>query len=203
MYIVGLTGGSGCGKSTAARIFTSRGIPVLSADEIYRDLTSYRSECCVELEAEFGAVLTPDGSLDRRAAFELIFKGEGSAERVARLNQITHKYVILAFEEAAAKLAGGGARCVVFDAPLLIECGYHEKCDLVLSVLADREVRIDRLVRRDSLDRESICARLDAQKKDIFYISASDYIIYNNGDVDSLDEKINSLIDYIEQLSKL
>lgn len=203
MYIIGLTGGSGCGKSTAAVVFTKRGIPVLSADEIYREITSYRSECCIELESEFGPVLTPDGALDRRAAFEMIFKGEGSADRVARLNQITHKYVIRAFEEAASKLAGGGSHCIVFDAPLLIECGYHLKCDLVISVLADRAVRIDRLAHRDLLDRESICARLDAQKKDVFYISASDCIIYNNGDVDSFVNRINGLIDKIEILSKL
>ena len=185
MKIIGLTGGSGSGKSTASLVFAERGIRVFSADGIYRRITSCDSECCREIGREFGDVLTESGALDRRRLFEVAFKGEGSAERVLILNRITHKYVIAELERELEELEKSGDTVAVFDAPLLIECGYHEKCDVVLSVLADREVRIDRLMLRDSLDRESVCARLNAQKRDIFYISASDYIIYNNGDTES------------------
>ena len=197
MYIIGLTGGSGCGKSTAGKIFAEQGIPVFSADDIYRDITSRRSECCIELEAEFGDVLDENGALDRTRLFAVAFYGDKSKERIERLNKITHKYVINEFEKRAFALEGE-CEIAVFDAPLLIECGYHERCDAVVSVLADREVRIARLVKRDSLDRDAICARLNAQKKDIFYISSSDYIIYNNGDVETLEARVRTLVKKIK-----
>ena len=197
MRIIGLTGGSGCGKSTAGMTFAECGIPVFSADDIYREITSSETPCCIELKAEFGDVLDENGALDRKRLFELVFYGDGSKERVLRLNSITHKYVIEEFDNRAKALDG---KCdfVVFDAPLLIECGYNKKCDAVVSVLSDREIRISRLMRRDSLDRDAICARLNAQKKDIFYISSSDYIIYNNGDADTFGERIRLVIEKIK-----
>lgn len=199
MYVIGLTGGSGSGKSTVAEIFRECGVPVFSADALYRRITSCDSACCRELEREFGDILTESGALDRRRLFKLVFMSDERASRVETLNRITHKYVIAEFENELQKLDPDTARFAVFDAPLLVECGYDKKCVAVVSVLADREVRIERLMRRDSLDRDSVCARLNAQKKDIFYIRAADYIIYNNGDIESLRDRVRSIVDRVTE----
>ena len=114
--------------------------------------------------------------------------------RLARLNEITHRYVteqILALLDGYAK---EGHKAAVIDAPLLIEAGLHEKCDRVIAVLAERKIRVERLMARDGLDRERVSARLNAQPDASFYIKHADLLQYNDGTTDALRASFPSLL---------
>ena len=87
-----------------------------------------------------------------------------------------------------------GCKAAIIDAPLLIEAGLHRRCDRVIAVLADREIRSKRLIQRDNLSPEQISARLDAQPDVSFYMEHANFLIYNNGTAQELSACISSLL---------
>ena len=183
MKIIGLTGQSGAGKGAVAALFAEHGIPAVDADAVYHELLIPPSPCLDELTAEFtDAILNADGTLNRPALAALVFEpSEEGHKRHQRLNEITHRYVSERTFFLLAEYEKQGHAAAIIDAPLLIEAGLHTRCDCVIAVLADREIRIDRLMRRDNLSREQICQRLDAQPDVSFYIEHADALIYNEG----------------------
>ena len=196
MKILGLTGQSGAGKGVVASLFAQHGIPAVDADAVYHELLIPPSPCLDELRAEFSdAILNADGTLNRPALSALVFAptDEGTA-RLRRLNGITHRYVIEKTVAMLEEYEKSGCRAAIIDAPLLIEAGLHRKCDHVIAVLADREVRVARLLQRDPLSIEQISARLDAQRDASFYMEHADMLIYNNGTIDELKASVCSLI---------
>ena len=196
MKILGLTGQSGAGKGVVASLFAEHGIPAVDADAVYHELLLPPSPCLDELRAEFSdAILNADGTLNRPALSALVFAptDEGKA-RLRRLNEITHRYVIEQTLAMLEEYEKRGCRAAVIDAPLLIEAGLHRKCDHVIAVLADREVRVARLLQRDRLSVEQISARLDAQRDASFYMEHADTLVYNNGTIDELKASVSALL---------
>ena len=196
MKILGLTGQSGAGKGVVASLLKEHGIPGVDADAVYHELLLPPSPCLDELRAEFSdAILNADGTLNRPALSALVFAptDEGKA-RLRRLNEITHRYVIEQTLAMLEEYEKRGCRAAVIDAPLLIEAGLHRKCDHIIAVLADREIRIARLLERDHLSIEQISARLDAQKDASFYIEHADSLVYNNGTIDKLKASVSALL---------
>ena len=196
MKILGLTGQSGAGKGVVASLFAQHGIPAVDADAVYHELLIPPAPCLDELRAEFSdAILNADGTLNRPALSALVFAptDEGKA-RLRRLNEITHRYVIEQTVAMLEEYEKSGCRAAIIDAPLLIEAGLHRKCDHVIALLADREVRVARLLERDRLSVEQISARLDAQRDASFYMEHADMLIYNNGTIDELKASVCSLI---------
>ena len=196
MKILGLTGQSGAGKGVVASLLKEHGIPAVDADAVYHELLIPPSPCLDELRAEFSdAILNADGTLNRPALSALVFAptDEGKA-RLRRLNEITHRYVIEQTLAMLEEYEKRGCRAAVIDAPLLIEAGLHRNCDHVIAVLADREIRIARLLERDRLSIEQISARLDAQKDASFYIEHADTLVYNNGTIDELKASVSALL---------
>ena len=196
MKILGLTGQSGAGKGVVASLLKEHGIPAVDADAVYHELLRPPSPCLDELRAEFSdAILNADGTLNRPALSALVFAptDEGKA-RLRRLNEITHRYVVEQTLAMLEEYEKRGCRAAVIDAPLLIEAGLHRNCDHVIAVLADREIRIARLLERDRLSIEQISARLDAQREVSFYMEHADMLIYNNGTIDELKASVCSLI---------
>lgn len=196
MRIIGLTGQSGAGKGAVASLFAEHGIPTVDADAVYHTLLIPPSPCLDELRTAFtDAILNADGTLNRPALAALVFAGTHEAkDRLHRLNEITHRYVaekILATMDDYAEL---GHKAAVIDAPLLIEAGLHHRCDCVIAVLADREIRIERLIQRDNLSAEQISARLDAQPDVSFYLEHADMVVFNNGTVQELKAAVSSCL---------
>lgn len=188
MKIIGLTGQSGAGKGTLASLFAEAGIPVVDADAVYHELLIPPSPCLDELRTEFtDAVLNADGTLNRPALASLVFdRTEDGKVRLRRLNEITHRYVIDRTLALLSDYKERGCKAAVIDAPLLIESGLHQRCDRVVAILAERDVRVERLMKRDGLDRERVLARLDAQPDVSFYIGHADILTYNNGSAEEL-----------------
>ena len=192
MLLIGLTGPTGAGKGEVAKIFASYGLPVINADEVYHTLITPPSSCLRELMLTFGKeILLADGSLDRKALGAIVFSDPAALER---LNGITHRYVMEEVRRQVELLRRREIPAAVFDAPQLFEAGAQNICGAVVSVLADRALRLERIVARDGITPEAAMRRITAQKSDEYFKTHSDYIIENNGSVDLLPAEVYRIL---------
>ena len=192
MLVIGLTGPTGAGKGEVAAVFEHYGIPVINADRVYHKLITRGSSCLQELVDAFGkGILLPDGNLDRRALGGIVFNDPAACDR---LNAITHRYVMEEVKNRMEHLRREGVPVAVFDAPQLFEAGAHKACGAVISVLADRQLRLERIMARDGITAEAAMRRILAQKSDDFFKAHSDYIIENNGSAEALAPKVHSIL---------
>ena len=192
MLVIGLTGPTGAGKGEVAAIFARHGIPVINADRVYHELITPPSSCLEELKEVFGkGILSPDGSLDRRTLGGIVFNDPLAREQ---LKSITHRYVMEEVKTQMERLRRDGVPVVVFDAPQLFEANAHRACGAVVSVLADRRLRLERIVARDGISPEAAIRRINAQKRDEFFKANSDYIIENNGSFEALTPQVHRIL---------
>ena len=197
MRIIGLTGPSGAGKSTLCKKFEELGIPCINTDEIYHDITSRPSPCLKELEAAFGsAIIDEHGALNRTALAKLVFEGEKANDNLQILNSITHKYVWEETNALLTKYMRKRKKAAVIDAPALFSSKvFIGACSFIISVLCDKEIRIQRIVARDGIERERALARINAQPSDEFFIKNSDYYINNSGTENEMSRQLNSIFE--------
>ena len=194
MLIIGLTGPSGAGKGVVCAVLAAYGIPSIDTDRVYHELLVPPSACLDALVDRFGkGILSPDGTLDRRALAAIVF-AEGREDDHLALNTITHRYVLDEVRKLCRAYESEGKAAVAVDAPLLFESGYGDECDVTLAVLADRELRRERIMTRDGLSYEAANARLRAQKPDEFYLSRADHAIRNDGDIDLVQRDVEQLL---------
>ena len=192
--IIGLCGGSGSGKGTVCSVFSKHGIPSIDTDAVYRSMTSGPSPCMTELVSAFGnEILRSDGSLDRIKLANIVF-ASGAKEKKRLLESITHKHILSVTEGIIEDLISKGAEHVIVDAPLLFESGFDRKCDIIIAVIADRAIRISRIVKRDGISVQRAELRIDNQIGDDQLKGKSDYVIYNNGDVEELEVSVSEII---------
>ena len=192
MKIIGLTGPSGAGKSTLCEKFEDLGIPCINTDEIYHKITSAPSICVDELKEKFGSsIVNENGGLDRFALAKVVFESENKDENLSSLNSITHKYVWEETNLILTKYINEGKPVAVIDAPALFSSKiFVDACDFIISVLCDKEVRIERIMKRDNISYEKAIARINAQPSDEFFIENSDYYITNCGAKNEMNEKL-------------
>ena len=190
MKIIGLCGGSGSGKSTVSRLFADYGFISIDTDMVYHELTSSMTDCLRELVAEFGeSILSDSHALDRRKLAAIVFANGGDKVKHAALNRIAHKHVLARVRELVSEYENGGYAAALVDAPLLFESGFDRECDAVIAVIADKNIRADRIVLRDSISKQAALDRIAAQISDEFLIENSDYTIQND-DISSLPKKV-------------
>ncbi len=177
MIKLGLTGPTGAGKSTVARLLEQNGIPLVDADAIARTVTEKGSPVLSALADTFGKdILFPDGSLDRRALAAVAFS---SKENTERLNAVSHPAILARIRRALADATGDA---VVLDAPLLFETGLDALCDHTVAIVADEAVRLARITARDGISEEAAKKRMAVQPDTAFYAAHADILLYNNGD---------------------
>ncbi len=193
MKVVGLCGGSGSGKGTVAKIFASFNIPSIDADRVYHEITSTAGPCLNELKREFGSGIVSGGALDRRALRDIVFVGDDASEKQKKLNSITHKYVLDEIRHRIDRYRTSGYLGVVVDIPLLFECGFNTECDHTISVSADTNLRIARIMIRDSIDYDTAYNRIKLQKSDSWLRENTDFTIQNDGDLDLLYRQVELL----------
>lgn len=192
MLVIGLTGPTGAGKGAVAAIFEGYGIPVINADRVYHELITPPSSCLQELVEAFGKeILLPDGSLNRRTLASMVFSDPSAQEL---LNTITHRYVMEEIKTRMERLRREGVPVAALDAPQLFEAGAHKACGAVISVLADRQTRLERIMHRDSITADAAMRRILAQKSDEFFKTHSDYIIENSGNIELLAPQIHRIL---------
>lgn len=190
MRIIGLTGGSGTGKGTFAALIREKGAGWVDADAVYRTLCAENREMLRELDVAFGGVLDQNGALDRPKLASIVF---ADPEKLKQLNAITLPYIRAASLEAMR--AQGDCPFVLYDAPTLFEVGADDLCECIIGVLADTEVRVQRIMARDGLDDAAARARIGAQPDADFYRARCDYIVENNGDLADLQRQADAIFE--------
>ncbi|HPI23901.1 MAG TPA: dephospho-CoA kinase [Spirochaetota bacterium] len=189
---IGLTGGIGSGKSTAARRFAALGARVYHADEVSRRALDPGAACYDRVVSAFGPeILRADGSIDRRRLAEIVFSSE---ERRQTLNAIVHPHVIGALlSQAERDFADGSGGIAVFEVPLLFESGMDRSMDHTIVVSCDEETRIRRVAERDGLTREDALSRMRAQMPEEEKLLHADFVLENNGTEEALLRQVDAL----------
>ncbi len=186
--LIGLTGGVASGKSAVAAGFAARGVPVIDADQLAREVVEPGQPALAAIVAAFGAeYLRPDGSLDRRRLRDLVF---ADPTRRRQLEAIVHPAVRAAEQR---HLAGLASPYVVVSIPLLAETGQRARFDRVLVVDCPEELQKSRLMARDGIGREQAEAMLAAQATRAERLAIGDDVIDNSGPRAALDPAIERL----------
>ena len=185
MFIIGITGGTGAGKTSALRALESFGALILDCDEIYHELLADNERLKTDLEARFSGVLSESG-IDRKRLGEIVFSDPSA---LMDLSGITRKYISAEIENRLESWETQGGKIAAIDAIALIESGRSKKCDVVVGVTAPVETRIARIMSRDSISREQAEMRVNAQKPDSFYEENCDYMLVGGYDTSAEFEK--------------
>ena len=192
MKIIGLCGQSGAGKTTALETFAALGFAVIDCDLVSRQVTEKGSECLFELVEFFGdSILDEDGALKRRTLADLAFSDE---KRLEALNSITHAHILKAVFSQIEIYRKEGYSAVVVDAPTLFESGLDRDCDTTLAICAPRDIRIERIIKRDGISLERAEARISKQISEEELKRICDRVIYNDGSENEFKEKIKNYV---------
>jgi dephospho-CoA kinase len=180
VWRIGLTGGIGSGKSTAAQVLAQLGAAVIDADAVARSVTAPGGPAMAPLRAAFGdAVIDAQGGLNRQRMRELAFS---DAKAKAQLEAIVHPLVKAAIDGQAQSALDAGARVLVFDIPLLVESGrWRERVDGVLVIDCSEDTQIARVQARNGWPREQVLAVIQAQATRAQRQAAADWLILNEG----------------------
>lgn len=194
MIVLGITGPTGAGKTTVSLLLEGQGIKVIDTDILARKIVEPGKPALSEICEHFGeSVIDADGKLKRADLAKIVFS---DPDELLVLNKITHKYIAREVEEEIKSYSGD---IIGIDGAALIESGIAKRCDKVMCVVADDEVRKKRIMERDRLTPGQAEARMAAQKNTAFYIENSDFVVYNN-DRESL---ISELSDIIKRLRSM
>jgi dephospho-CoA kinase len=185
MYIIGITGGSGAGKTSAVKALQALGVMVLDCDEVYHELLISNIEMIKEIETAFSDV-TNDGIVNRRKLGEIVWN---DPEALQKLNTITHRYVGAEIDRYLNAFQEQGASIVAIDAIALIESGQGKRCSIIVGVIAPQESRILRIMKRDNISKKRAQARINAQQPESFYIENCDYMLENTYDTEEQFEE--------------
>ena len=188
LTILGITGGTGCGKTTALRTLEELGALIIDCDAVYHGLLIENKEMLAEIDSAFPGVVT-GGVLDIKALGAVVFS---DTEALARLNGITHSYVGREIDRLLESWALSGGRLAAIDAIELFGGNLARRCKATFAVLADRDKRIERIMARDGITREYAALRVDAQKPDSYFEEKCDYILKNNSTEEEFREKCRS-----------
>lgn len=177
---LGLTGGIGSGKSTVAILLANMGAAVIDADAISRAATGRGGSAIDAVRAAFGpSMLTPDGALDRDQMRALIYS---DASAKVRLEAIVHPIVGQTIGDQARLADAAGARCIVFDIPLLVESSHwRTMLNRVLVVDCREDTQIDRVTTRNGLSPDQVRKIIASQAPRNLRLQTADAVIYNDG----------------------
>lgn len=195
MFIIGLTGGIGSGKSTIASWFREWHIPVIDGDKLAREAVNPGSPALSILADVFGKeILSEEGTLKRRQLGQIVFQDKA---KLSRLNQIMHPAIWHLVESRLKACKDAGEKLAVLDMPLLIEAGWQSRVDSVWVVYVSTEVQISRVMKRDGLKRSQVMAIMQNQIPVKEKLSYADVIINNGGSEENTRRQV------LQELSKI
>ena len=193
MKVIGLTGGTGSGKSVVSKSLAAAGAVIVDADKIAHDIILKGEPAYHEIIEYYGTgILDTEGNIIRKKLGEIVFNDK---EKLAFLNQCTHKYITAEVKRQIAEAKEEGtAAAIIVDAPLLLEAKLETVCDEVWVVYADPEVRAQRVMARDGITYELAKARIANQKSWDEYKAAASVVIDNSKDLAYLESQMAEVL---------
>lgn len=177
MKIIGLTGLTGAGKSTVAQKLMAYGCYHIDADKVAREVINSNENVKNKLKERFGDdVINSDGTTNRPLLATRAFADEESTNA---LNEITHPAVTEEIKSIIKDMEEVGYRGVIIDAIALFESGEDALCDFTVAVIAPKEIRLERIMKRDNLTEEKALERINAQKDESFFTKKADFVLWN------------------------
>ena len=196
MINIAITGGIGSGKSEVTNYLVSKGYMVIDADKMSREMTAPGGKAIPYILEHFGnSFILEDGSLDRAAMRDLVFKDPAKKEL---LEEGTTKVVLEDIEAIKKEREESGDKALFFDIPLLFETGTEADYDVILVVTADYEIRKARIKARDGIDSAIIDLIMDSQEGEERKAAMADFVIFNNGTIDELHDAVDLLLKKLE-----
>ena len=177
MTIIGITGPTGAGKTTALNELVKLGGCIYDADAVYHQLLKSDFTLRKELEDRFGSLTDENGEFQRKKLGAIVFADPAA---LADLNAISHRYVVSAIQTALDGERAKGTRCAAIDAIALFESGLDKLCDATLAITAPPEIRVRRIMAREGISEEYARSRVAAQHDDEFFTSRCGYTLIND-----------------------
>ena len=179
--IIGITGGTGCGKTTLLNLIADMGGLIIDCDAVYHRLLRTDTQMLAAIDSAFPGTVT-DGELDRKALGRIVF---ADPEALLKLNAITHSAV----KAEVLRLLSQAPELAAIDAIGLFEGGLAELCNVTVAVTAPEESRVQRLMARDGISEEYARARIAAQKSDWYFAALCSHVLQNCGTQAEFREK--------------
>jgi dephospho-CoA kinase len=189
--LVGLTGNIGSGKSTVGRLFEARGVPVIDADDLLREVQAPGQPAHAEIAAAWPEALAPDGTVDRKRLGKIVF---GDPPALKRLEAMTHPRIQELSRARSAALEAAGRTLALYEATLLVESGRHKEMDGLIVVTASPEIRLARAVARDGAREQDIRARMQAQMPQEEKVRVATHVIDNDGDLAATEAQVDRIL---------
>jgi dephospho-CoA kinase len=192
VHLFGLTGGIASGKSTVASMFRTRGVPVIDADQLAREVVAPGTEGLAAVVEAFGPeVLTPAGELDRAAVAKVVFSDEAKRRT---LNGLLHPRIAALGMQKAAALASKGEALACYEAALLVENGLADAFRPLVVVTAPESVQLARACQRDGAREADVSARMRSQLPMTEKAKAADFVIDNTGTLEDLARRADDVL---------
>ena len=186
--VVGLTGFSGAGKSSVAKIFAEHGFFIIDCDQIVHQEVYYDPAVVSAIAKTFGSDTVSKGTIDRGILREKVM---GDPEHLKKLNQTVLPFIIRHIRNI---LKNHQDQPVLLDAPLLFESGLNNDCDYTIAVVADPELSKERIMQRDHLTEEQAQRRISSQPSAAYYTEKCTYTLTNNEGISDLQQQTRNLI---------
>lgn len=177
--IIGITGPTGAGKTTALNEVEKLGGAVIDCDAVYHELLESDTVLQKKLEELFGPLRGADGAIDRKKLGAIVF---GDPEKLELLNNVAQTATVEKTRELVAECERQGKPLAAIDAIALLESGLKELCHATIAVIAPQEVRVRRIMTREGIPEDYAWARVRAQKPDEYFTEGCDYTLWNDGD---------------------
>lgn len=197
MRVIGLTGGIASGKSTVARFFRDREVPVVDADLLGHRTYEPGTDTFRAVVAAFGDdLVAPDGTVDRKVLGGKVF---GRPDELKRLTDIVWPGIRRLAVEEFARLNGDGHALCVLEAAVLFEAGWEDLVDEIWVVVVEPDLAVRRLAERNGLDEAAARARLASQLSNAERTARADTVIENNGTIEDLERRVQRAWDELQQ----
>lgn len=177
MTIIGITGPTGAGKTTALREIEKLGGAVIDCDAVYHDLLERDITLQGMLESAFGPLRDESGAVDRKKLGTIVF---GDPEKLEKLNTIAQTATVERTRQLLEEYRANGRTLVAIDAIALLESSLAKLCDATIAVIAPQEVRVQRIMAREGISEDYAWARVRAQRPDQFFAEGCAHILYND-----------------------
>jgi len=190
--IIGLTGGIASGKSTVSEMLKKRGIPVIDADLIAREVVEVGKKAYTEIVNAFGKeILNEDLTINRARLGSIVFQNEDKREK---LNSIVHPEVRLEMKRRQEQLISEGAKAVVLDIPLLFESNLKHLVDKVIVVYTGEKNQLERLMKRNNFSKKEALSRINAQMPLKEKVKFADAVINNDGTLEETEQQLENIL---------